>query len=230
MYTLETQYDKVGSQVDQAFSYDLREFFQGKQAGNAASMQKTSIQCANMSGYRAGINFRSATAHEHDAIARITDLAFGGPAESSLVAALRAGGHVRPAHDMVALVDQQIVAHCVLSRVMLSRRSPSPITLEGLALAPVAVAPEYQRQGIGSRLISHAIQQARESTCPVIVVLGDPKLYSRFGFSTSLAARTLSGPYDGEHFMALELQAGVLDCPGDDRWRVEYSAPFAALA
>ena len=81
--------------------------------------------------------------------------------------------------------------------------------LRGAALAPMAVRPGLQRQGVGSALVKRGIQLCRDCGYVVIVVLGDPAYYSRFGFSGERAKR-LRGPYSGEALMALELTQGVL--------------------
>ena len=52
----------------------------------------------------------------------------------------------------------------------------------GAGLGPMAVLPEYQRQGIGGKLIETGNQKLREAGCPFIVVVGHPEYYPRFGF------------------------------------------------
>ena len=81
--------------------------------------------------------------------------------------------------------------------------------LRGVALAPMAVSPELERQGIGSALVKRGIELCRDRAYVVVVVLGDPAYYSRFGFSAERATR-LRSPYSGEALMALELTPGVL--------------------
>lgn len=57
----------------------------------------------------------------------------------------------------------------------------------GAALGPMAVLPEYQRQGIGGRLIEAGNQKLLESGCPFIIVVGHPEYYPRFGFEPAVA-------------------------------------------
>lgn len=117
--------------------------------------------------------------------------AFPTPAEADLVAALHEAGEV-----MFSLVAEQqggIVGHVLLSRVA------GPFGC--LALAPVAVDPGRQRQGIGRQLIEAAIAEAEDGGWRAIFVLGAPAYYTRFGFTTEAAAGFTS-PYAGEHFMA----------------------------
>lgn len=110
------------------------------------------------------------------AIAAVVDAAFERPDESKLVADLRAG-HALP-HSLVAIEGERIVGHVALS----------PLSVQGaampgvLALAPLAVLPERQRQGIGSRLVEGALSAAKAEGAKVVLVLGDPAFYRRFGF------------------------------------------------
>ncbi|MGH6830056.1 MAG: GNAT family N-acetyltransferase, partial [Methylocella sp.] len=93
------------------------------------------------------------------------------------------------------------------------------------ALAPLAIRPEFQRQGIGSVLIEAGIAACSARNLAGIVVLGHPQLYRRFGFS-SAAARSLRAPFSGDAFMALELKPGALVAhPGT----VRYADAFGAL-
>ena len=82
--------------------------------------------------------------------------------------------------------------------------------LRAAALAPLAVAPEHQRQGIGAALIRAGLEACRNCGVAAAIVLGDPDYYPRFGFS-SAAARNLRAPFSGPAFMALELAPGCLD-------------------
>jgi len=52
----------------------------------------------------------------------------------------------------------------------------------GMSLAPLAVLPARQRQGIGSRLTRHGLERLRQARCPFVVVVGHPAYYPRFGF------------------------------------------------
>ncbi|MEL6616594.1 MAG: N-acetyltransferase, partial [Bacteroidota bacterium] len=92
----------------------------------------------------------------------------------------------------------------------------TPVTVEGasgvMGLAPMAVAPGRQRQGIGSALVRAGLDACREAEATAVVVLGHPDYYPRFGFAP---ARTfgLSDAYGAppEAFLALEIAPGALD-------------------
>jgi putative acetyltransferase len=167
-----------------------------------------------------GIVIRPEIAADKEAILQVNRLAFGGEEEALLVDALRAGGYVRAC--LVAEVHGELVGHILFSDL--------PIVAEGttvpaLALAPMAVVPGFQKRGIGSALVRRGLEMCREQGHRIIVVLGHPDFYPRFGFSSELARR-LESPYSGSAFMALELVAGALD---GVRGTVKYPPPFSAL-
>jgi putative acetyltransferase len=152
-----------------------------------------------------------------DAVRQVNRLAFGQDDEARLVDALRDGGHVRL--SLVAERDGQVVGHVLFSDL--------PIVAEGgtvpaLALAPLAVLPRFQRQGAGSRLVRNSLDLCREQGHRIVVVLGHPEFYRRFGFSPDLA-RPLRSSFSGEAWMATELVPGALDGVAG---RVEYAPPF----
>jgi putative acetyltransferase len=79
-----------------------------------------------------------------------------------------------------------------------------------VGLAPVAVLPEFQRQGIGSQLIRDGLERCKQAGYDAVVVLGDPAYYFRFGF-TRAADSGLHNEY-GVHdeFMVVALHEGAL--------------------
>lgn len=156
-------------------------------------------------------------AHPADAraIRAVVDAAFGGPAEGALVEALRESGDA--ALELVAKADGKILGHVMLSRLA----SPQNC----LALAPLAVAPGFQRRGVGGALIKRAVEEAREAGASAIFLLGEPAYYARFGFSVAAAA-TFETVYPKDYMMALELSPGALAATGG---AIDYAAPFSAL-
>jgi putative acetyltransferase len=82
----------------------------------------------------------------------------------------------------------------------------------GLALAPLAVIPAHQRQGVGTRLVEAALRRARLLGYAYIVVLGHPQYYPRFGFvPASRFGLRYARPVPDDAFMALELVPGALE-------------------
>lgn len=82
---------------------------------------------------------------------------------------------------------------------------------DALLLGPLAVAPELQGEGVGSKLMRLALNRAAAAGHGAIVLVGDAPYYSRFGFANGLTARLLMpGPVDRNRFLALELRSGAL--------------------
>jgi len=158
-------------------------------------------------------------------IAHIRDIAahaFGQRAEADLIDTLRRDGD--SLISLVAVTDRgELVGHILFSRLKIDRGRGRSV--EAAALAPLAVRPEYQRQGIGSALVQAGITACSARGLGGIVVLGYPQFYQRFGFSAA-TARSLHAPYSGDAFMALELKpAALAGAPGI----VHYAAAFDAL-
>lgn len=166
------------------------------------------------------LSIRPESPTDHEAIRQVNRLAFGKDEEARLVDALRDGGYVQV--SLVAERDEQIVGHVLFSDLPIITDSG---TVPALALAPMAVVPKFQRQGIGSQLVRCGLDVCREQGHPVVIVLGHPAFYPRFGFSSELAQPLLS-PFSGEAWMALELVPGALDGVAG---RVEYPPPFGVF-
>ena len=167
---------------------------------------------------RLAIVVRDELPDDRQAIRAVHRLAFGRDDEADLVDALRDGGYVRA--SLVAEVERVIVGHILFSDLPIVGETG---TVAALALAPLAVLPEYQRQGIGSQLIRAALDACRGQGHRIVVVLGHSEFYQKFGFSSELA-RLLESPFSGKpSFMALELVAGALQ---GVKGKVQYASPF----
>jgi putative acetyltransferase len=164
------------------------------------------------------VKIRRRVPADDDAIRHLNDAAFGGPAESKLIADLRAAGLADI--ELVALADGDVAGHILFSA--LSVRSDGR-AVDALALAPMAVRPDRQRAGIGTALVRAGLEVARSGKWRAVIVLGHPSYYPRFGFSAE-RARRLKAPFRGDSFMALELVPGALD--GRDV-KVLYPPPFS---
>ncbi len=80
-----------------------------------------------------------------------------------------------------------------------------------LLLGPVAVAPELQGLGLGSRLVGESLSRARVLGHQAVILVGDAPYYARFGFATTTVTELdLPGPYDPARFLGLELATGGL--------------------
>lgn len=150
-------------------------------------------------------------------IREVNEAAFGSADEADLVEALRTGGVVLL--SVVAELDRRIVGHILFSRMSIETPTGA---VAAVALAPMAVLPRYQRQGIGGRLIRYGLDTLRGSGERVVIVVGHPDYYPRFGFSAE-QARSLENPFPPDAFMALELSPGAL---ARIRGRVRYPDAF----
>ena len=110
-------------------------------------------------------------------IHKVHKKAFPGPDEARLVQLLRSRG--KAVVSLVAEDDGAIVGHVLCSAVSID---PPDSRWNALGLAPIAVLPENQRKGIGRRLIQEGLKKCKQAGYDVVVVLGDPAYYARFGF------------------------------------------------
>lgn len=131
---------------------------------------------------------------DKDEIFKLNKQAFNNGPEAELVDRIRESD--AEYFSFVAVVKGKIVGHSMYSTVYIDG-SPA-----GLGLAPVAVLPEYQHKGIGAKLIACTLEKLKKYD--LIVVLGDNKYYSRFGFQPASTVG-LKSTYDvpDEYFMAI---------------------------
>ena len=111
------------------------------------------------------------------AIRRLNEIAFGQKGEANLVDALREHGAITL--SLVALEDERIVGHILFSPVTIEQEGAG---IKAVGLGPMAILPEHQNIGIGSRLVRYGIDELKKLGVDLIVVVGHPAFYPRFGF------------------------------------------------
>ena len=126
------------------------------------------------------VTIREERAGDIAAIRAVNETAFGRPQEVELIDALRKNHGVLL--SLVATLHGQMVGHIIYSPVTVGVEGKSVI---GAGLGPMAVLPEFQRRGIGGKLIEAGNRKLHERGCPFIVVLGHPEYYPRFGFKAA---------------------------------------------
>jgi putative acetyltransferase len=164
-----------------------------------------------------GVIIRPEATADYDAIRQVNEAAFNGSEEAALVEALRRERVVLL--SLVTELDGRIVGHVLFSRMSIETAAGA---VAAAALAPMAVLPEYQRRGIGGRLIRSGLDGLRANGERIVIVVGHPEYYPRFGFSSGLAG-SLESPFPAEAFMAYEVIPGALDRV---RGRVKYPKAF----
>lgn len=161
------------------------------------------------------MNIRSENLEDRNGIRHINIEAFDTDAEANLIDALRKSGT-----SMISLVAEEngeLIGHILFTPVTLDGNT-SNISIAGLA--PMAVLPNWQNKGIGSRLVEEGLRQCERSGYEAVVVLRHTNYYPRFGFVPSLNYG-IKSEYDvpAEVFMVKEIQAGALDgCSGSVRY------------
>ncbi len=141
---------------------------------------------------------------DQDSVFAVNSAAFERPYEANIVNILRA--KAEPIITLVAEDNDKIVGHIMFSPVLLQKTS------KVMGLAPMAVLPQYQRQGIGILLVKAGLDECRKLDVGAVVVLGHPEYYPRFSFSPAHHFG-LECEYEApeEAFMVKELKHGFLD-------------------
>lgn len=142
---------------------------------------------------------------DREAVRHLNEAAFGGPVEADLIEALHRENALTVA--LVAQLDGEVVGHIVFSPVSLEPATAQPL----VGLGPMAVAPPFQRRGIGMSLVQEGLNRCRAAGAEAVVVVGHAEYYPRFGFRPAHQFG-LRCEFDvpGEAFMALELAPNSL--------------------
>lgn len=163
---------------------------------------------------------RLETGADAAAVRQVHLQAFGRPGEADLVERIRLSDRFEPGLSLVAEREGLVVGHILLSWVDLA----GAVATRVLALAPMAVLPAWQGQGVGSALVRAALGAAASLPAPLVVVLGHDWFYPRFGFAPARGLGVSSSlPVDDEFFMARRLPAYRPGIAG----RVVYPPTFA---
>lgn len=152
------------------------------------------------------MNIRPENKDDKVDIFNLNNHAFGRNNEALLIEKLRDSDRYLPELSLVAELEGNIVGHILFSKVLVGEHVL-------LALAPLALIPGKQRNGIENELMKYGIQKAKDLGYIAIIALGNPYKYKAYGFSKA-SKYGLLAPWDeipDEAFMALELQENALD-------------------
>ena len=142
-----------------------------------------------------------------EAVLDVEREAFGTESEAGLVRNLLADPSAMPTINLLAFEDDRPVGHILMTAAVIEGHETS-----AMILAPLAVIPDVQKQGIGGALIRAALEDAREMGIQLVLVLGHPGYYPRFGF-TPAGVHGIEAPYPIEEknagaWMVQELEPG----------------------
>ena len=153
------------------------------------------------------MQIRPFTGEDADSVFEVHRRAFDGQTEEPRI--------VQRIHDaekavvsLVAVENDRVVGHVLFSPTAVDGYGG---TVELVGLGPVGVLPENQHEGVGSSMIQQGMAKCREAGIDAVVVLGDPRYYSRFGFERA-SEYGLGNEYGAdEEFMVTPIGEGSLD-------------------
>jgi putative acetyltransferase len=152
----------------------------------------------------------------------VNDLAFNQPNEGRMIEALRKNKKFISELSLVAEIDSKVAGHILFFPLNIISGEKS---FEVLSLAPMAVLPEYQNNGIGKKLVTEGLKKSKEMGYKAVVVLGHPTYYPKFGFERA-SKWNIKLPIENvpdEASMAIELEEGFLK---DKAGIIEYPAEY----
>ncbi|MEE8597524.1 MAG: N-acetyltransferase [bacterium] len=123
------------------------------------------------------ITIRQEKKQDIEVIRQLNNKAFGQSQEADIIDKLR--NNYNHFLSLVAELDNKIVGHILFTPVIIEA---DKVAIEGVGLAPMAVLPKYQKQGIGSILVIKGLEKVKQSGCPFVIVLGHSEYYPKFGF------------------------------------------------
>jgi putative acetyltransferase len=154
---------------------------------------------------RHAVQIRKERVGDIERVRRVNESAFDTATEANLVDALRQ--QAQPTISLVADDRGEIVGYIMFSPAVLTGHTDLKI----MGLAPMAVLPDQQRKGIGTKLVLAGLKECEKLNFGAVVVLGHPGYYPRFGFVPS-SRFDINCEYDvpEDVFMVKELQEGYL--------------------
>ena len=167
------------------------------------------------------IEIRQESQKDYEEVYRVVKTAFetaehSDGNEHDLVVALRNSDSFIPELSLVAVKEDKIVGYILFTKIKIGNH-------EEIALAPLAVLPEYQKQGIGSMLIEQGHKIAKQLGYHYSIVLGSENYYPKFGYIPA-TQYGIQAPFDvaDENFMAIKLNATDTEIEGVVQYAKEF--------
>jgi putative acetyltransferase len=172
----------------------------------------------------AGLIIRPELSNDYGNITRLYDLAFGQVGEGRLVEALRHNPLFIKGLSLVAIIKGKLIGHILFFPILIKGEGK---VFRSLALAPMAVLPEFQHTGIGTELVYSGLDEARAGKFGSVIVMGHRDYYPRFGFSPASGFGIFPpSEVPNDAFFAIELHNDGLS---GVRGMVEYPAEFSLV-
>ena len=150
-------------------------------------------------------DIRPATVADAAAVEDLHEHAFGPGRHVRTASRLREGVPADPDLTLVAMLDGRLAGSVTMT----------PITIgddPALLLGPLAVDPDFEKRGIGGRLVRETLMRAKARGHRLVLLVGDPPYYGRFGFHRVPPERVrMPGPVDGRRVLVAELVEGARD-------------------
>lgn len=161
-------------------------------------------------GIATAITIREEIKADQEAVFNINEQAFGRKEEALLVDRLRDSTAFIPALSLVAIYENKLIGHILFTRISITAAGQREAT--ALALAPLAVLPEYQKIGAGTLLVEKGLAKAARLGYNAVIVLGHAHYYPRFGFVPA-EKWNITAPFEvpAAAFMGKELFPHALD-------------------
>lgn len=167
------------------------------------------------------LEIRKETKRDYEEVYNVIKIAFESAEhsdenEQDLVVALRSSSKFIPELSLVAIQDNKIIGYILFTKIKIGE-------YEELALAPLGILPEYQKQGIGTKLIEQGHKIAKKLGYHYSIVLGSEKYYTKFGYIPA-SQYGIKAPFEvpNENFMAIKLNDFEKEITGT----VEYAKEF----
>lgn len=154
---------------------------------------------------------REASDSDFNDVFSVEKEAFGYVKEANLVRDLLSDPSAKPLYSLLAFENDRAVGHILFTSACLEG-SPKAASIS--ILAPLAIIPDFQKQGIGGKLIEHGLNYLSKAGVDLVFVLGHPGYYPRYGFRPA-GVQGFEAPYPipEEHadaWMVQELRSGVI--------------------
>ena len=139
------------------------------------------------------IQIRETNSKDFNNIMVVEERAFGYVKEAQLTADLLNDKTAIPIISLLAFHDKEAIGHILFTRVYIDEMNTTQPLIH--ILAPLAIIPEYQKQGVGGLLINEGLRRLKEMGSEMVFVLGHMEYYPKFGFIPDAKKIGFSAPY-----------------------------------